>query len=252
MNAAPHALRGKVALVTGAARGIGRAIAVALAREGAHVIIFDTRPGEDSAAAIASDGGTGRWAVGDVASEAEVLRLMDTIRSREGRLDISVNCAGIQLIRPLLETTVEEFERVMSVNVRGTFLVGREAIRIMVGQPEGGRVINIASELAYLGRARYSAYSASKGAIVSLTRSWAREFAPRVLVNAVAPGPTATAMVSLDCMSPEEMRAEVEGLPLGRIAAPEEVAAAAAFLAGPGATYFTGQCISPNGGAVMF
>jgi len=114
-----------------------------------------------------------------------------------------------------------------------------------------GRVINIASELAYLGRANTSIYCASKGGIISMTRSWAREFAPDILVNAIAPGPTDTAMLEADSTAPETLAKETD-IPLGRIAQPEEIAGAAVFLAGPGATFITGQCISPNGGAVMF
>jgi 3-oxoacyl-[acyl-carrier protein] reductase len=112
-------------------------------------------------------------------------------------------------------------------------------------------VINIASELAYLGRANCSIYCASKGGILAMTRSWAREFAPGILVNAIAPGPTDTAMLGPGSTAPETLAKEAQ-IPLGRIGRPEEIAAAAVFLAGPGATFMTGQCISPNGGAVMF
>ncbi len=180
-----------------------------------------------------------------------MLALFADINRSEARLDITVNCAGIQLIRPLLETTVTDLDNIIATNLKGTFLIGRESARVMQRQPPGGRIINIASELAYTGRAKYSAYCASKGAILSLTRSWARELAPHIRVNSVAPGPTDTQMVSLESLTPEELKEE-SNVPLGRIAKPEEIAATVVFLAGPGATYFTGQCISPNGGAVMF
>jgi 3-oxoacyl-[acyl-carrier protein] reductase len=244
-------MKDEVALVTGAAGGIGKAIAKALAEAGASVILFDLVDAGETVAEIRSGGGTARGVVGDVSSEPDVLALFAGIDRDEPRLDIAVNCAGIQLIRPLLETTMDDLDAVMAVNLKGTFLVGREAARRMRRQPPGGRIINISSELAYSGRARFSAYCASKGAILSLTRSWARELAPHIRVNAVAPGPTDTPMVSPQTMTPEELREEAN-VPLGRIARPEEIAAAVAFLAGPGATYFTGQCISPNGGAVMF
>jgi 3-oxoacyl-[acyl-carrier protein] reductase len=120
----------------------------------------------------------------------------------------------------------------------------------MAGQGSG-RVINIASELAYLGRANCSAYCASKGGIVSMTRAWAREFAPDILVNAIAPGPIDTPLLGPESMSPE-MRATEENIPLRRIGRPDEIAGVAVFLAGPGASFMTGQCVSPNGGAVMF
>lgn len=238
------ALDGRVALVTGAARGIGRATAEALSAAGARVVGFDRRfDGEPVT--------WGRCVNGSVSDESGVLELFEGLRQIEGRLDVVVNCAGVQLIRPTVEMTLADLEDVISVNLIGTYLVGREALRMMASQPGGGRVINIASELAHVGRANYSAYCATKGAIVSLTRAWAREFAPRVLVNAVAPGPTETSMISLDCMSEQEIAAEIAGIPLGRLARPDEIAAAVVFLAGPGATYFTGQVIGPNGGTAM-
>jgi 3-oxoacyl-[acyl-carrier protein] reductase len=158
---------------------------------------------------------------------------------------------GILIEKPLLETTAEDFDRLMAVNLRGVFLVGREAIRLMTRQQTGGRVINVASELAYLGRAQASVYCASKGGVLSMTRAWAREFAPAILVNTLAPGPTETPMLTGGSTSPETLAEESEN-PLGRIGRPEEIAAAAVFLAGPGATFMTGQCLSPNGGAAMF
>jgi 3-oxoacyl-[acyl-carrier protein] reductase len=176
--------------------------------------------------------------------------MFDAALPRLGGLDILVNNAGILLDKPLLNTTAEEFDRLIAVNLRGVFLVGREAIRAMTRQ-DGGRVINVASELAYLGRENCSVYCASKGGVLSMTRSWAREFAPRILVNAIAPGPTDTPMLGPGSTSPETLAKEALN-PLGRIAQPEEIAAAAVFLAGPGATFMTGQCISPNGGAAMF
>jgi len=143
--------------------------------------------------------------------------------------------------------TAEHIDWHFAVNVRAAILVTREALQHM---GEGGRIVNIASELAYLGRAEASVYCATKAAILGLTRSWARELAPRILVNAVAPGPTDTPLLAYDTMTSEE-KARETALPLGRIARPEEIAAAVLFLAGPGSTYVTGQCIGANGGAVM-
>lgn len=245
-------LAGQRAMVTGAASGIGRAIAIALAGAGAEVALID-RADEQKlaavAATIAQSGGKAFALRTDIADEARVLTLFAEALPRLGGLDIVVNCAGVLFEKPLLETTLDDFERLMAVNLRGTFLVGREALRAMVKQKRG-RVINIASELAYLGCERMSVYCASKGAVVSLTRSWAREFAPDILVNAIAPGPTDTPMISTQYMA----AATVEGssnVPLRRLARPEEIAAAALFLADPANSYMTGQCISPNGGAVM-
>ncbi len=245
-------LAGQRALVTGAASGIGRAIAVGLAGAGATVALVD-RADEKTLAGVAQGieqaGGQAFALRTDIADEARVLALFAEALPRLGGLDILVNCAGVLFEKPLLETTAEDFDRLMAVNLRGTFLVGREALRAMVKQ-KNGRVINIASELAYLGRAEFSVYCASKGAVVSLTRSWAREFAPDILVNAIAPGPVDTPLLVLASMS-AETRAREADIPLRRIGRPEEIAAAALFLADPANSFMTGQCISPNGGAVM-
>jgi 3-oxoacyl-[acyl-carrier protein] reductase len=245
-------LAGQRALVTGGASGIGRAAAVALAAEGAEVAIVDHADPAKSAAvvtAVEKAGGRAFALRTDVADEAQVLALFAEAMPRLGGLDILVNCAGILFEKPLLETTVAEFDRLIAVNLRGIFLVGREALRVMTRQRRG-RVINVASELAYLGCERMSVYCASKGAVLSLTRSWAREFAPDILVNAIAPGPTDTPMISTEYMD----EATVSGsgnVPLRRLGRPEEIAAAAVFLANPANSYMTGQCLSPNGGAVM-
>jgi len=244
------ALAGETALVTGAASGIGRAIALALAREGAEVILADRHSAAETADAIRASGGDTWECPVDVGDEAAVLRLFETLRQRRNRLDILVNNAGILIEKPLLETSVSDFDRLMAVNLRGTFLVSREALRMMVAG-SGGRVINVASELAYLGRANASVYCASKGGVLSMTRSWAREFAPDIRVNALAPGPTETPMLTGGSTSPETLAKEGDN-PLGRIGRPEEIAAAAVFLAGPASSFMTGQCVSPNGGAAMF
>ena len=235
-------LAGTLAVVTGAASGIGAATVQELAAQGALVAGIDHRP------CAVPEGGIALTA--DVSSEAEVLQAFAVLDAADEVPDILVNCAGIIIERPLTRMTLEEFERIMSVNLRGCFLVGREAIIRMRGAGRGGRVINIASELAHLGRADYSAYCASKAAVIGLTRSWAREFAPDILVNAVAPGPVDTPMLSREHMSPDVLAQEAD-LPLGRIGQPREIASVIAFLAGPGATYVTGQTFGPNGGAVM-
>jgi 3-oxoacyl-[acyl-carrier protein] reductase len=246
-------LAGKSAIVTGAASGIGRAIAIALAQNGCSLFLIDRAALEKTTAvaeAIAASGGKAFATQADIADEAQVVAAITEATGRFPTLDILVNNAGILIEKPLLDTTAADFDAVLGVNLRGAFLVGRETLRQMARQ-QSGRIINIASELAYLGRANTSVYCASKGGIISMTRSWAREFAPDILVNAIAPGPTDTAMLEADSTAPETLEKETD-IPLRRIAQPEEIASAAVFLAGPGATFITGQCISPNGGAVMF
>ena len=235
-------LAGRLAVVTGAASGIGAATVRELAAQGARVAGIDRQP-----FAVPDEGFA---LTADVSSEAEVLAAFAALDAAGEVPDIVVNCAGIIIERPLTRMTLEEFEQIMRVNLRGCFLVGREAVIRMRGAGRGGRVINIASELAHLGRADYSAYCASKAAVIGLTRSWARELAPDILVNAVAPGPVDTPMLSRENMSPEVVAQECD-LPLGRIGQPEEIASVIAFLAGPGASYVTGQTFGPNGGAVM-
>ena len=237
-----ESLAGTFAVVTGAASGIGAATVRALAARGARVAGIDRKPSAMPEGSLAL--------TADVSSEAEVLAAFAALDAAGEVPDILVNCAGILIERPLVRMTLEEFEGIMRVNLRGCFLVGREAVIRMRGAGRGGRVINIASELAHLGRADYSAYCASKAAVIGLTRSWARELAPDILVNAVAPGPVDTPMLSRESMSPDVLAQESD-LPLGRIGRPEEIASVIAFLAGPGATFVTGQTFGPNGGAVM-
>jgi 3-oxoacyl-[acyl-carrier protein] reductase len=247
------ALDGKRALVTGGASGIGRAIALAFAAEGAHVAVNDIAPMAQIEAAVAeirARGGRALAIRADVADEAAVLAVFERALAGLGDLDVLVNNAGILIEKPLLETTAADFDRLIGVNLRGAFLVGREALRAMVRRGEG-RIINVASELAYVGRANCSVYCASKGGVLSMTRSWAREFAPQILVNAIAPGPTETPMLTGGSTAPETLAQEAQ-IPLRRLGRPEEIASAAVFLAGPAATFITGQCLSPNGGAVMF
>ncbi len=243
-------LAGKTALVTGAASGIGAACAIELAAAGAEVVLADISTTEDTLAAIGAAGGNARPVTCDVSDADSVDALFRAIGEDPDQLDIAVNCAGILVERGLLDMSVDEFDRIVSVNLRGTFLIARGAIAMM--RTKGaGRMITIASELAYLGRADFAAYCATKAGVIGMTRSLAREFAPDILVNTVAPGPVDTPMLSLESMSPE-WREKESDVPLGRVGRPEEIAAVVRFLAGPGASYMTGQTVSPNGGAVMF
>lgn len=248
-------LAGRNALVTGAHRGIGAACAIALARAGADIHCADLQDCAETSAAIGKIGRRSLSSGVDVADEASVENLFAETRQSFRRLDILVHCAGIIQEKPLLETTAADFDRVIAVNLRGSFLVGRAALRLIserggANSQQPARVIMIASDMSYCGREQFSAYTASKHGVLGLVRSWAKEFAPGVLVNAICPGPIDTAMLDAENMSPEWRAKELQ-IPLGRFGAAEEIGALAAFLAGPDARYFTGQGIGPNGGSIM-
>lgn len=242
-------LSGQVALVTGGSRGIGRAIALALALAGQGAKVAFCHPGDSMAAETLAEieALSGGLAVeADVSDEAQVGALFDAVNARLGPVDILVNNAGILYESPLAEMAAAEFDRVIAVNLRGPFLTAREFVR----RRRAGRIINIASDLGFLGREDLAAYTASKGGVIALTRSLARELAPEVLVNAIAPGPVATDMTRPESMSPEQIAKDLD-TPLSRFGRPEEIAAMAVFLAGPDSGFITGQCFGVNGGSVM-
>lgn len=221
-------MKGQRALVTGAASGIGAACLEALQDAGAEVIGADLNT-------------SGAIAYVDVSDPASVAALF----AQTGPLDIVVNAAGILIESPALDMTPDAFDRQIAVNLRGSFLVSQAAVK-----SGATSLILIASELAHLGRANFAAYCASKAGVIGLTRALAHEFAPKTRVNAVAPGPTDTPMLSAEVMSPEALALETQN-PMGRIGTPEEIAAAVMFLASPKASFMTGQTICPSGGAVM-
>lgn len=242
-------LNEKTALVTGAAQGIGAAIAVALADAGANVILSDCKDTTGTLAAIHASSGTARAITCDVSDVSDVQALYQNISQTEGRLDFSINAAGILSESKIIDMDVDDFDRIIAVNLRGAFLIAQGAARMMQ-KVKQGRIILISSELAYLGRADFSAYCASKSGVVGLTRALARELAPGILVNSVAPGPVDTPMLALENMSQEWIDRELDN-PLGRVGKPSEIGAVIRFLCGPDAGFFTGQTLSPNGGAVM-
>jgi 3-oxoacyl-[acyl-carrier protein] reductase len=239
-------LSGKVFAVTGGARGIGAAICSTLKARGANAVAFDIDP---SAAPMAS----GSIAC-DVTDEASVNGAFATLHEKHGRLDGIVSNAGIMLEKPIAETTMEDFDRVIAVNLRGIFLMAKTALpyfRTDMADADKPRIVNVASELAHLGRPEYSAYCASKGGVIALTRALARELAPNILVNTLAPGPTDTDMLRAE-KNYDSWVKDGEGIPLGRVASAEEVALAAAFLCGPDSRFMTGTIVDVNGGAAMY
>lgn len=231
-------LQNKRVLITGAANGIGKATALMFQEAGAKVAGLDLKGSASPFPIIKCD----------LTVESDVVLAVASAVSELGGIDILVNNAGIMQESAIEGITVDHIDRHFAVNVRGAILVTREALPHL---GNGSRIVNIASELAYLGRANASVYCATKAAILGLTRSWARELAPRILVNAVAPGPTDTSLLAFETLSNAQKLLETAH-PLGRIGRPEEIASTILFLAGSGATFFTGQCLGANGGAAMF
>ena len=239
----------RVALVTGGSRGIGRAIALELARAGAQVV-FTWVANPDAAAetekAIAEAGGRGRALRCDVADHDAIDALVAQIQQEHGRLDVVVNNAGIARDQLILRMKPEDFDAVIATNLRGAWSVCRAAIKPMLKQ-RWGRIINLSSVVAQMGNAGQSNYAASKGGVEALTRSLAREVGSRnITVNAVAPGFIDTDMTR-DLPEPAK-KALAERIPLGRLGSAEDVAGVVRFLASEAAGYVTGQVIHVNGG----
>jgi len=244
-------LNGSIAMVTGAAQGLGKAIATALAGEGAVALINDI-PGnqkiEETAAEIRAAGGRARVLPADVGDERQVAALFDTIRNEFGRLDILVNNAGTTAAQDIFSTTLEDWDRVLRCNLTSAFLCSREAVKLMPGP---GRIVNISSVTGERG-ALYGHvhYAATKSGLLGFTKTLARTLAPRgITVNAVAPGIIETELLQRT-HGAEEVAKLAAQVPLG-LGTPRDVALAVAFLCGPGGRYMTGATLDVNGGMHM-
>lgn len=235
-----------VAIVTGAGSGIGRAIAVQLAAEGYKVLVNDFLT--EAAEAVAAEIG-GLACGGDVSNEADVAAMVAKAEASFGPVTHLINNAGHVHQGRFTELKVEEFDRMIAVHLRGTFLCTQAVLKGMLARGQGV-IVNIASQLGQIGGIELVHYSAAKAGIIGLTKALAREVSAQgVRVNAVAPGPINTPLVR--SLSADWQRAKAAELPLGRFGEPEEVAATVAFLCSPAASLFVGQTLGPNSGDVM-
>lgn len=245
-------LAGQVALVTGASRGIGKAIALLLAHEGAYVIINyrgNQSAAEQTLAAVNQGGGQGELFQFDISDEAQVEAAVKSIVDRLQKIDILVNNAGVTSDNLLMRMKAQDWDRVVGTNLKGTVLCTKAVSRQMI-RHRAGRIINLSSIVGQTGNAGQSLYAATKAGIIGFTKAVAREVASRgVTVNAVAPGFIETEMTAgLPAKVQEEYR---QSIPLGRFGTADEVAQAVLFLAGPASGYITGQVVNVNGGLYM-
>ncbi|MDQ6601262.1 MAG: 3-oxoacyl-[acyl-carrier-protein] reductase [Chloroflexota bacterium] len=242
----------QIVVVTGASRGIGRAVAVRFARDGAAVIVNyrgSEAAAQETARAVNEAGGEATLVQGDVSKRDDAERLIETAIQQYGRIDVLVNNAGITRDQLLMRMTDEDWDAVLDTNLKGAFYTTRAALRPML-RKRSGRIINISSVVGLIGNAGQGNYAAAKAGLIGFTKSVAREVAGRsITVNAIAPGYIATEMTNA---IPENLRGKIlEQVPMGRLGTPDDVAAVVAFVASPAAAYMTGTVLPVDGGMVM-
>ena len=246
-------LAGKIALITGGSRGIGRATARLFASEGADIAFCHLNDDAGADAVAADIRAMGRRAMHrsvDVSDIAAGRAFADQVARDFGPIDILFNNAGMNIRKPFGDYTEDEFDRIVSVHLKGMFFMAQAVWPAMIGRG-AGCIINVASQRALKGAVNSSVYSAAKAGIIGLTRALSWEAAPKgVRVNAIAPGPIVTDLTAT--MTPEDRQAFIDALPVGRFGTPEEIAATALLLAGPEGGFYVGATLSPNGGDVMY
>ncbi len=244
----------KVALVTGAASGIGRGIALALAREGARVAVVDVNEAgaRDTVAAIEKEGGQACPQRADVTRKAEIDATVAELLARWGAVHILVNNAGWDKVEPFTRSTEETWEKILAINLKGPIICTRAVLDAMIKQ-EYGKIVNIASDAGRVGSTGEAVYSAAKGGLIAFTKAIARETARhRINVNCVCPGPTDTPLfAAIAAENPKLAESLKRAIPWRRLGTPEDIAPAVVFLASDAAAYITGQTLSISGGLTM-
>ncbi|MCI0601403.1 SDR family oxidoreductase [bacterium] len=246
-------LANKTVLITGGSRGIGRAAAILMAKAGADIVFSyyrNEQAAEEVVAEIGKAGHRGISVAGNIAEESHCRELVDTACREFGKLDVLVNNAGIWTYAPIDEMKEDVYRETIDINLSGLIYVTRYAVQQMKKQGQG-RIINLSSTAGQRGEAFHSHYAATKGAIISLTKSWATELGPSIQVNCVAPGWVDTDMSSGPLADPEQYKQIVSLIPLRRVATAEEIAGPILFLASDLSNFITGEILNVNGGAVL-
>jgi len=239
-------LSDQIALVTGAARGIGASIAEKLASQGAHIVCADLLSCEETRDRILASGGKAEARELDVSNHEVATTLVREVHAAHGRIDILVNNAGITRDQLLIRMKPEDWSMVLKINLEGAFNLSQPTAKIMMKQ-RSGRIINMASIIGLMGNAGQANYAASKAGLIGLTKSLAKELGPRgITVNAIAPGYISTPMT--DALSEAQREALMKNIAIPRLGEPQDIAEAVAFLAGPGASYITGTVLNVSGG----